>query len=171
MQLGAALVPKYPFSTSMTGTHLFTEDAKGSQDTPSKNPAVYTEPSIPAEEFEKMQTQNKQVSELVNLRKYEEALKICMQHSTLVKKYYGEQHPATYSSLNNLALIMKQTGNLKEAQELYERIVKGYEQLFGKKHISTIIVMQNLANLYKVQKLYKQSEKLFLEVIALRKGH
>lgn len=48
------------------------------------------------------------------------------------------------------------------------RVVQGYNELFGSKHISTIRVMQNLATLYKDMKEYDKSIKLFEDIIKLR---
>lgn len=85
-----------------------------------------------------------------------------------IRKYYGNIHPATFSALNNLALIFKITGNYQEAKDIYERIVTGYSRLFGKEHNSTVTVMQNLANLYKEMKANNEALKLFHEVLEIR---
>jgi len=38
-----------------------------------------------------------------------------MQYLDKIKFYYGNDHPATYSGLNNMALILKITGNYAQA--------------------------------------------------------
>lgn len=58
-----------------------------------------------------------------------------------VKKYYGINHPATFSAINNLALVFKITGDLDSAQALYEKILQGYSNMFGRDHPSTLIVI------------------------------
>ena len=76
----------------------------------------------------------------------------------LIQKYYGINHPALFSALNNLALINKvisegwlkfqMGGEYENAKLLYTKVMEGYIKFFGPKHLSTLTVMQNLANLY-----------------------
>ena len=83
----------------------------------------------------------KSVSECISVGKYEEAMQTCLQLIDKVRKYYGTIHPASFSALNNLALIFKIIGNYEEAKEIYERVVQGYTKIFGKEHNSTLTVM------------------------------
>jgi len=50
-------------------------------------------------------------------------------------------HPATYSAINNLALVFKITGDLESAQALYEKVLEGYASMFGRDHPSTLVVI------------------------------
>jgi tetratricopeptide (TPR) repeat protein len=67
---------------------------------------------------------------------YERALEIR-------QEAYGEEHPATAQSLNNLANLLKDQGSYEEARPLYERALAIFEKVLGEEHPYTKLVRQN----------------------------
>jgi tetratricopeptide (TPR) repeat protein len=50
---------------------------------------------------------------------------------------------------------------MKEAEEMYLRVLKGYEEARGPKHKSTLNTVNNLGNLYTDQGKTKEARKMF----------
>jgi tetratricopeptide (TPR) repeat protein len=59
----------------------------------------------------------------------------------------GPEHPDTATSLNNLALLLKDQGDYEAARPLYERVLTIWWQVLGPKHPWTVAVRNNLAML------------------------
>ena len=57
----------------------------------------------------------------------------------------GAEHPYTLDSVNNLAVCLKTTGQLKDAEALYRRALEGYERTLGAEHPYTLDSVNNLA--------------------------
>jgi Tetratricopeptide repeat len=54
----------------------------------------------------------------------EEAEELCVQVTEIRKKTLGQEHADMLICMNNLALIFKQQGRLKEPEELEVHVVK-----------------------------------------------
>jgi tetratricopeptide (TPR) repeat protein len=66
------------------------------------------------------------------------------EHALAVRgKQYGPEHHETATSLNNLALLLRDQGALAEARPLYERALAICEASLGPEHPSTRIVRRN----------------------------
>ena len=71
---------------------------------------------------------------------FRDALAIC-------EKALGPEHPDTATSLNNLALLLKDQGDFTGARPLYERALAIYEKVLGPEHPDTATSLSNLARL------------------------
>jgi tetratricopeptide (TPR) repeat protein len=54
---------------------------------------------------------------------------------------------------------------IKEAEEMYLRAQKGYEEALGPKHMSTLDTVNDLAVLYEDQGKTKEAEGLYLRAL------
>ena len=63
----------------------------------------------------------------------------------------GAEHAATVTVVNNLALLLRDQGDIAAARPLFERAVKGAEKLFGDQHPATAASVGNLALLLKTK--------------------
>jgi len=63
------------------------------------------------------------------------------------EKVLGAEHPDTAGTLNNLALLLVDQGDLVAAQPLYERALAIAEKACGPEHPTTATSLNNLANL------------------------
>jgi hypothetical protein len=63
------------------------------------------------------------------------------------EKVLGPEHPSTAMSLNNLASLLQDQGDLAGARPLYERALALYERALGPDHPSTNRVRRNLTGL------------------------
>ena len=60
-------------------------------------------------------------------------------------KILGEEHPDTLKSISNLALIYRNQGRWKEAEELQVRVMEIRKRMLGEEHPGTLTSMNNLA--------------------------
>ena len=59
----------------------------------------------------------------------------------------GPAHPATATSLNNLAPLYQSMGNYPEALPLYQRALAISEQALGPSHPTTVTIQENTRKL------------------------
>jgi len=86
------------------------------------------------------------------------ALAACAQARPLVEralaineKALGPEHPSTATSLNNLAALLRDQGDLVGARPLAERALPIYEETLGCEHAWTATSLDSLAQLLQVQ--------------------
>src|SRR5262249_12143875 len=77
------------------------------------------------------------------------------------QKVFGEQHPDTATSLNNLANLYQSMGDYAKAKPLYERALKIWEKVLGPEQPRTALSLNNLAGLYLDIGDYAKAEPLF----------
>ncbi|MDO0935101.1 tetratricopeptide repeat protein [Streptomyces sp. DG2A-72] len=65
-----------------------------------------------------------------------------------VTRLFGEDHPETLSSRNNLAHVYKSAGDLERAIPLFERALEGRVRVSGEDHPETLRLRNNLASAY-----------------------
>jgi tetratricopeptide (TPR) repeat protein len=63
------------------------------------------------------------------------------------EKLLGAEHSDTAESLNNLAYLLKDQGDLTGARTLYERALAIGEEVLGPEHLDTAVCLNNLAGL------------------------
>ncbi|KJZ71092.1 hypothetical protein HIM_09511 [Hirsutella minnesotensis 3608] len=102
------------------------------------------------------------------LGKYHEAEQMHRQALDLREKVLGKEHPATLSSMNNLAVVLKSLGKYEEAERLHRQEWKLSEKLLGKEHPSTLIIMNNLAVVLESLGKYEEAERLHRQALDLR---
>jgi tetratricopeptide (TPR) repeat protein len=78
---------------------------------------------------------------------YKEALKQAKHVLKVTTDAYGETHPATASSHNNLGLVLRQLGDFDLARKSYKTAMKTYKTLFGIDHASYAAVLHNVGTL------------------------
>jgi tetratricopeptide (TPR) repeat protein len=79
----------------------------------------------------------------------------------------SKEHPDTAFSLNNLAVLLENQGNLAEAQPLFERALAIYENVRGPEHGATAAVLNNLALLLQDQGKLAEARPLFERALAI----
>ncbi|PVF91423.1 hypothetical protein CPB86DRAFT_719448, partial [Serendipita vermifera] len=57
----------------------------------------------------------------------------------------GPRHPDTITTMNNLAYTLRDRGQLKEAQEIYQEALVLRKNVLGQRHPDTINTMKGLA--------------------------
>jgi ankyrin repeat protein len=82
--------------------------------------------------------------------------------------YYGyvADHTSTLDTVNNLGNHYYSQGKLKDAEEMYQRALAGYEKALGPDHTSTLDTVSNLGNLYYSQGKLKEAEEMHQRALA-----
>eukprot|EP00955_Chlamydomonas_euryale_P078335 363132-Chlamydomonas_euryale.AAC.15 len=75
-------------------------------------------------------------------------------------KILGEEHPNTLTSMNNLAMLLKSNGKLKDAEPLCKKTLQGRVRVLGENHPNTLSALSNLASVIKVLANYRQLLRL-----------
>ena len=76
------------------------------------------------------------------------ALTAATECSRVTAAHLGKDHVAFASSLNNIALVHKESGNTTQALNYYEEALRVYRATAGDEHPSTVSVIANLGLLY-----------------------
>ena len=79
---------------------------------------------------------------------YDKAEPWLTQSCTVAEAKLGLEHPATATSLNDLAALYRATGRYSEAEPLYLQSLSIREQQLGAEHLDTARSLNNLAGLY-----------------------
>jgi tetratricopeptide (TPR) repeat protein len=76
------------------------------------------------------------------------------------EKALGKEHPATLTSVSNLALVLRNQGKYEQAEEMNRRALEGREKALGKVHPDTLTSVSTLASVLRDQGKYKQAEEM-----------
>src|SRR5271165_1887548 len=72
------------------------------------------------------------------------------------------------TAINNLALLLRDTNRLAEAEPLFRRALAIDEKIFGPEHPDVATSLNNLGELYQAQGQYAKAEPLFQRALAIR---
>lgn len=86
------------------------------------------------------------------------------------ERVLGPDDASTLQTLNNLSVILLQTGNYAEAEELARRVLEARQRSLGAEHPDTLMSEQNLAQLLEDQGRMEDAEPIYrrLHEIQLR---
>ncbi|KAJ5195473.1 uncharacterized protein N7498_008911 [Penicillium cinerascens] len=73
-----------------------------------------------------------------------------------------------WGALTQLGNLYSDQGKLKEAEEMYQRVLAGREKALGPDHTSTLNIVHNLGVLYSDQGKLKEAEEMYQRVLAGR---
>jgi tetratricopeptide (TPR) repeat protein len=93
------------------------------------------------------------------LRHHERALEIRL-------KLFGEEHPGTAQSLNNIGATYSDLGKYLEALKYLERALAVYRKLFGEEHPATLLTSHNLIHSLINLRRYQDASKRLTHVLA-----
>ena len=83
------------------------------------------------------------------------------------EKTLGPAHPATATSLGNLATLYNNMGAYAKAEPLYQRALAIDEKALGPDHPHTATILKNFAGLYKATGAYAKAEPLYQRALAI----
>jgi CHAT domain-containing protein/Tfp pilus assembly protein PilF len=109
----------------------------------------------------------RQVLDLYQAGKYQEAVPIARQVLAICEKVLGQEHPDTATSLHNLARLYDETGDYAKAEPLYRRALAIREKALGPEHADTALGLNNLAALYWATGDYAKAEPFLQRALAI----
>lgn len=81
------------------------------------------------------------------------------------EKSLGPDHPATATTLNNLAVVLMSQGKNAEAEAFHRRVLPVREKLLGPEHPDTATTLTNLSAALEKQGKYSESEAAYLSAV------
>ena len=112
---------------------------------------------------------NGDVRKLYGEGRFSDAIASAEQVRNISKQVLGDTHPVYATSLNDLAVLYRSTGDYARAELLYVQARDIRKQVFGETHPTYATVLANLAGLYEGTGDYSRAEPLLVEVLAIRK--
>ncbi len=100
---------------------------------------------------------------------YRIAVKWAEKYADYYQDKYGEEHPDTLTSLNNLACTYRYLGDSRKALELHEKVYDIQKRTLGEEHPDTLGSLNNLAGTYGVLGDSRKALKLHEKVYDIRK--
>src|SRR6266566_4450701 len=100
--------------------------------------------------------------------RYDQADSFLHQALAVREQVLGPDHPASATSLNDLAELHQAQGKYEEAEPLYQRALAMRESVLGPEHPDTALSLNNLAVLYADQGKYRQAEALSRRALAIK---
>jgi tetratricopeptide (TPR) repeat protein/CHAT domain-containing protein len=126
-------------------------------------------PAARAEVEDETSTLGREVLRLYQEGKYSEALPIAERSLKRTKKALGSDHPATATSLNNLAALYWQKGAYTKATPLLQRALAIREKTLGPDHPDTAVSRNNLGELYQDMGAYTKAARLYERALGVLK--
>ena len=83
------------------------------------------------------------------------------------EKRYGPEHPSVAGDLNDLAMLIQDTGRLAEAEPLMRRALAIDEKSFGPEHPKVAIYLNNLAALLHFTNRQAEAEPLMRRALVI----
>ena len=101
--------------------------------------------------------------------KYDRALPLYQKCLAKCKTVFGDSHPDTLASLNNLALLYSSSGEYDRAVSLFQECLAQRKRTLGNDHPDTLASLNTLAVLFQVKGDYQQAVPLYQECLFRRK--
>ncbi len=117
----------------------------------------------PQDKLAEAEKLTRQVIQLYQQGKYNEAIPLAEQALAIIKQQLGDNHPLTVTILNSLAVLYTVQGRYSEAEPLLKQVLAIWKQQLGDNHPDTASSLNNLAGLYTVQGRYSEAEPLYKE--------
>jgi len=94
-----------------------------------------------------------------------------LQESALAtrRRVLGEEHPETYSSLNNMSMLLQDQGKLAEAEPLRRKTLEIGRRILGEEHPNTLAFINNMGSLLEAQGKLDQAEQYYKEALEKRR--
>ena len=104
---------------------------------------------------------NQEVMELSRAGSYGHAVVVAQKALEVAEQNVGPDHPATATSLDNLANLYKAQNRYAKAEPLYERALAIREKAFGLDHPDVLTSLEHLAKFYYSQGDHNKAQPLY----------
>jgi tetratricopeptide (TPR) repeat protein len=83
------------------------------------------------------------------------------------RKLLGEIHPDVATTLNNLAVLYEDEGDLARAEQAYRQVLETRRKLYGERHPKVARILSNLAALLQARGDFRAAEPLYREALSI----
>jgi CHAT domain-containing protein/tetratricopeptide (TPR) repeat protein len=120
-----------------------------------------------AESNTELDALNKQVHQLYQAGKYQEAIPVAKRQVEVAENSLSANHPNTALALNNLAEVLRLTGQFDEAEPLFRRALAINEKALGPEHPNLVAGLHSLAQLLQAANRLVEAEALHRRALAI----
>ncbi|KAF7174280.1 hypothetical protein CNMCM6106_008500 [Aspergillus hiratsukae] len=100
-------------------------------------------------------------------RNYAELQRRLIPHANYVRhRDWGNGNIVVWGACLGLGNLYRNQGKLKEAEEMYQRALAGYDKALGPDHTSTLDIVDNLGTLYRNQGKLNEAEEMYQPALA-----
>jgi len=100
----------------------------------------------PPARVQRLYTLNDHAVTYLRQQRYAEAEPLLREALAAQRDLFGDTHPITLASVNNLAGSLRQQGRAEEALPFYRETLDGFLALYGDRHPRSIVARHNLGN-------------------------
>jgi tetratricopeptide (TPR) repeat protein len=91
----------------------------------------------------------------------------------LRRNVLGEEHPDTLTAMHNLGISLqmqgRSSGQIDEAEQLYNRVLELRRKVLGEEHPDTISSIEKVSWIFRDRKQFTEAEPLFYRAVELRR--
>ena len=121
---------------------------------------ILQSPDTSGDQEYRVQLSNKFGMCLLSDGRYKEAENFLKDVTEWRVKALGQEHPATLTSMNNLAWVLDSQGEYEKAEAMNRQTLEFRKQALGQEHPDTLTSMSNLALVLNSQGKYKEAEAM-----------
>jgi serine/threonine protein kinase/Tfp pilus assembly protein PilF len=99
----------------------------------------------------------------LSLGLYDAAIPLQESALTIRQHILGDDHPDTLRSMNQIGILLQESGRPSEAEEYLRAALERSRRVFGENHASTLIAINNLGALLKSQGKLDEAEPYYVE--------
>jgi tetratricopeptide (TPR) repeat protein len=144
--------------------HWETIDAKWELDAARKMAAL---PAKQRADFQKARQKDDKADQFDKEGQYAKVQPAREAYCRWCERVFGEKHPITASSYNNLAANCAELGKFADAERLFQKALEIDSELLGDKHPDTANAYNNLAYIFNLQGRYSDAQPLYEKALDL----
>lgn len=130
-------------------------------------PQTSLKPPLDQDDAETWEQLNQQLVHFYEAGQYEQALPLALQVCDVARTMFGERHPESATSFENLAMLYQAMSKYAEAVPLLQEALAIRRQVLGEHDPETIRSLITLAMLYKTMGHYAEAEPLYRQALAI----
>ena len=111
---------------------------------------------------------DKYAKHLYNYAKYDKAIEICNRETAMSEDLYGEEHPHTANSYNNIGWVYGCLGDYTKALEYYQKSLEIRVRVLGEEHPDTATNYNNIGWVYENRRDYPKALEYYQKSLEIR---
>ena len=112
---------------------------------------------------------DKYAKHLYNYAKYDKAIELCNREIAMSEDLYGEEHPHTANSYNNIGWVYGCLGDYTKALEYYLKSLKIRRRVLGEEHPDTATNYNNIGWVYENRRDFPKALEYYQESLEIRR--
>ena len=112
---------------------------------------------------------DKYAKHLYNYAKYDKAIELCNREIAMSEDLYGDEHPHTANSYNNIGWVYGCLGDYTKALEYYQKSLEIRVRVLGEEHPGTATNYNNIGWVYENRRDYPKALEYYQESLEIRR--